>query len=250
MFGRVAKTIGGLRAHELAGLVFIAIFLVGVVFSACSDNEATLSAPNPTATTAPVPTATAVAEPTAAPEPAPAAEDDGATVAIGDATVARYRVAEELRMQGQIVAVGETSDVSGSIAFDADGAVVPDDSKLTVSMTDFVSDEDRRDNWVRRRFQSQFPAAEMTVTAVEGMPWPLPESGAATFKLIGDMTIEGATSEVAWNVNALFAPGAVTGQAQTVITFDQFEMDKPSLPFIISVDDEITLEIDIDAAVE
>ena len=240
------------RAHELAGLVFIAIFMVGVLFSACSDSDDSQPAAglaDPTATVAP----TAAPEPTPAPTAAPAvpdADEGGATITVGESTVARYRVAEELRMQGQIVAVGETSDVSGSIAFDADGAVVPGDSKLTVSMTSFESDEDRRDNWVTRRFQAQFPTAEMTVTAVEGMPWPLPESGAATFKLIGDMTIEDATSEATWNVNALFAPGAVTGQAQTVVTFDQFQMDKPSLPFIISVEDEITLEIDIDAAVE
>ena len=242
----------GLRAHELAGLAFIAIFLVGVLFSACSDNDEFQPAPAPTATTAPAPTAapTVAPEPTAPPT-APDADETGATVTVGDATVARYRVGEELvRLPAPIVAVGETSDVSGAIVFDADGAVVPDESALTVSMTGFVSDEDRRDNWVRRQFSAQFPNAEMTVTAVEGMPWPLPDSGAATFKLIGDMTIMGATSEVAWNVNAVFAPGAATGQAQTVITFEQFEMDKPALPFIISVEDEITLEIDIDAAVE
>ena len=257
MLVNLAKSVGrklkGLRAHELAGLAFIAVFLVGVVFSACSDNEPAQVAPAETATSAPAPTMAPTVAPEATAAPAPELPDAsvGKTVAVGGATVARYRVGEELvRLPAPIVAVGETSDVSGAIAFDADGAVVPDASTLTVSMTGFVSDEDRRDNWVRRQFSAQFPNAEMTATAVEDMPWPLPDSGAATFKLIGNMTIMGATSEVTWNVNALFAPGAVTGQAQTVITFDQFDMDKPALPFIISVEDEITLEIDIDAAVE
>ena len=242
--GAAARMFRGLRAYQWAGLALIAVFMVGVLVTACSDNDDSQPAAAPAPTAAP----TATAEPTPAPTAAP--EESGATVAIGDATVARYRVGEDLRIQGQIVAVGETSDVSGAIVFDGDGAVVPDASSLTVSMTGFVSDEDRRDNWVRRRFQAQFPTAELTATSVEGMPWPLPETGAATFTLIGDMTIEGATSEVTWNVNALFGPGSVTGQAQTVITFNQFAMDKPSLPFIISVEDEITLEIDIDATVE
>ncbi len=237
-----ARTFRGFRAYQWAGLALIAVFMVGVLVTACSGNDDSQPAAAPIPTAAP----TATAEPTATPAPG----ENGATVSIGDSTVARYRVGENLRMQGQIVAVGETSDVSGAIVFDADGAVVSDASTLTVSMTGFVSDEDRRDNWVRRRFQAQFPTAELTATSVEGMPWPLPETGAATFTLIGDMNIEGVTSEVIWNVNALFAPGAVTGQAQTVITFDQFEMDKPSLPFIISVEDEITLEMDIDAAVD
>lgn len=238
----IARTFRGFRAYQWAGLALIAVFMVGVLVTACSGNDDSQPAAAPTPTVAP----TATAEPTATPAPG----ENGATVAIDEATVARYRVGENLRIQGQIVAVGETSDVSGAIVFDGDGAVVTDASALTVNMTGFVSDEDRRDNWVRRRFQAQFPTAEMTVTSVSGMPWPLPETGGATFTLTGDMTIEGATSEVTWNVNALFGPGSVTGQAQTVITFDQFEMDKPSLPFIISVEDEITLEIDIDAAVE
>lgn len=238
----IARTLRGFRAYQWAGLALIAVFMVGVLVTACSGNDDSQPAAAPTPTVAP----TATAGPTATPAPG----ENGATVAIGEATVARYRVGENLRIQGQIVAVGETSDVSGAIVFDGDGAIVPDASALTVNMTGFVSDEDRRDNWVRRRFQAQFPTAEMTVTSVSGMPWPLPETGGATFTLTGDMTIEGATSEVTWNVNALFGPGSVTGQAQTVITFDQFEMDKPSLPFIISVEDEITLEIDIDAAVE
>lgn len=238
----IARTLRGFRAYQWAGLALIAVFMVGVLVTACSGNDDSQPAAAPTPTVAP----TATAGPTATPAPG----ENGATVAIGEATVARYRVGENLRIQGQIVAVGETSDVSGAIVFDGDGAIVPDASALTVNMTGFVSDEDRRDNWVRRRFQAQFPTAEMTGTSVSGMPWPLPETGGATFTLTGDMTIEGATSEVTWNVNALFGPGSVTGQAQTVITFDQFEMDKPSLPFIISVEDEITLEIDIDAAVE
>lgn len=238
-----ARMLRGLRAYQWAGLALIAVFLVGVLVTACSGNDDSQPAVAPIPTVAP----TATAEPTATPAPG----ENGATVSIGDPTVARYRVGEELvRLPSPIVAVGETSDVSGAIVFDGDGAVVPDASALTVSMTAFVSDESRRDNWVRRQFSAQFPTAEMTVTAVEGMPWPLPESGGATFTLTGDMTIMGATSEVTWDVTTLFAPGAVTGQAQTVITFDQFEMDKPSLPFIISVEDEITLEIEIDAAVD
>lgn len=238
-----ARMFRGFRAYQWAGLALIAVFMVGVLVTACSGNDDSQPAAAPIPTVAP----TATAEPTATPAPG----ENGATVSIGDSTVARYRVGEELvRLPAPIVAVGETSDVSGAIVFDGDGAVVPGASALTVSMTGFVSDESRRDNWVRRQFSAQFPTAEMTVTAVEGMPWPLPESGGATFKLTGDMTIMGATSEVTWDVTTLFAPGAVTGQAQTVITFDQFEMDKPSLPFIISVEDEITLEMDIDAAVD
>ena len=238
-----------MRPPELVGLLFIVIFLVGALLSACSEGESGA----PELTTAPA-QSTAAQEPTAAPTAAPTAQTGtdtgGASVTVGDAAVARYKVGEELvRLPAPIVAIGETSDVMGSIVFDADGGVVSDASTLIVSMTGFVSDEDRRDNWVRREFSAR-TTAEMTVTAVNGMPWPLPESGDAAFTLAGDMTIQGATSPVTWDVEARFAPGAVTGQAKTVITFEQFEMDKPALPFIISVEDEIYLEIDIDATVE
>ena len=167
--------------------------------------------------------------------------------------MARYIVGEELRgVDLPIKAIGETSDVSGSVVFEDDGEVDSDSSVLQVGLTGFRSDEDRRDRWVRSSLFNtrQFPNAELVVRGFDYLPWPLPESGEATFELYGDLTIQEVTKSVTWDVTAQFDGGSVTGQAKTMITFDQFELDKPTFAFILSVDDEIFLEIDLVASID
>ena len=97
---------------------------------------------------------------------------------------------------------------------------------------------------------SQFPSAELAVNGFDYLPWPLPESGEASFELHGDLTIQDVTKSVTWDVTAQFDGGSVEGQAKTMITFDQFELSKPTFAFILSVDDEIFLEIDLVASIE
>ena len=225
--------------------------LCSVLLLSCSgggEPEPPTPAPPPTAAPA-VPTATAQPEPTQAPESA----ETGVMVSVSEGSVARYSVTEQLaRLSSPIDAVGETGDVQGAIVFDADGNVDPDQSVITVAVAGLTSDEDRRDGYVRNNTlaTSRFPSVELRVTAVEGLDWPFPDSGQTTFRLTGDMTVREVTSTVTWDVEAQSTSGAVTGQARTVITFDQFELSKPSLAFIVSVEDEIRLELDIIATIE
>ena len=167
--------------------------------------------------------------------------------------MARYIVGEELRgVDLPIKAIGETSEVSGSIVFEDDGEVDSESSLLQVGLSGFRSDEDRRDRWVRTSLfdTGQFPNAELVVRGFDYLPWPLPESDEATFEMYGDLTIQEVTKSVTWDVTAQFDGGSVAGQARTMITFDQFELSKPTFAFILSVDDDIFLEIDIVASIE
>ena len=237
------------------------VALCSVLLLACSgggEPEPPTPAPPPTAAPA-VPTAPAQPEPTQAPASppqsvqAPQEVAGGVIVSISEGSVARYSVTEQLaRLSSPIDAVGETGDVQGAIVFDADGNVDPDQSVITVAVAGLTSDEDRRDGYVRNNTlaTSQFPSVELRITAVEGLDWPFPDSGETTFRLTGDMTIREATGPVTWDVEAQASDGAVTGQARTVITFDQFDLSKPSLAFIVSVEDEIRLELDIIATIE
>ena len=174
-------------------------------------------------------------------------------VTISDGSVARYSVTEQLaRLSSPIDAVGETGDVEGAIVFESDGSIDPDRSVITVALAGLTSDESRRDRYVSNRVfdTSQYPNAELTITGVEGLDWPFPDSGETTFQLMGDLVIRDVSSPVTWDVEAQSTGGGVvTGQAKTVVTFDQFELSKPALAFIISVEDEIRLELDINATI-
>lgn len=185
------------------------------------------------------------------PEPTqPGEARGGATITIGDGTLARYVIGEQLANRDlPNDAIGETPNVSGSIVFDGDGNVLSEQSTLVVDVSTLESDSGRRDNYLRDNSlqTATFREATLVVTDVVNLPWPLPESGEATFMLIGDFTVRDVTKQVEWEVTAQFGP-EISGQAVTVFTFDYFEMSKPRLAFILSLDDEIRLEIDFVAS--
>ena len=166
--------------------------------------------------------------------------------------MARYRVEEELARFGRGEAVGESSDVSGAIVFRVDGSVDPDRSRIMIDLRTLRSNEARRDNFLRTRSleSNRFPIAEFVVRDAPGLTLPLPQSGEVIFQLEGDMTLHGETRPLEWDAIAQFGTTSAIGQVRTSFTFATFGMSKPSLIFIISVEDEIRLEVDYVGTVE
>ena len=172
-------------------------------------------------------------------------------VTTPDGNAVRYRVREQLvGVELPNDAVGETSDVSGGITFDAAGSVIASASSFQVNAATLRSDKDRRDGYVRGRLlqASEHPTVELTPTAIEGLALPLPTSGSRTFQLRGDLTVRGVTRPTTWQVNATFDGSKVTGSAATTFTFAEFGLTQPRVPVVLSVADTITLEYDFSLA--
>jgi polyisoprenoid-binding protein YceI len=72
----------------------------------------------------------------------------------------------------------------------------------------------------------------------------LPAEGEVTFQIVGDMTLHGVTRPLTWDASAQFEGDSVSGQARTSFTFDEFDMDVPSVSVVLSVENDIRLEID------
>ena len=211
------------------------------------------------ATAVPAPTeamAAATEPPASSPteEPAEQPAAGAATVfTLGEGTIARYRVEEELANTGFFVAVGETTDVAGAIAFDANGAVVAEASRIVVQAATLRTDSNRRDGYVRNRTleTDSYPEVVFVPTAIDGLPDSITDaSGDVAFTITGDLTVKDQTREVTWDATATFAgDGAVTGIASVEFTFDDFGMDKPRVAVVLSVDDTIRLELDFQGAI-
>jgi polyisoprenoid-binding protein YceI len=168
-------------------------------------------------------------------------------VASGPGNKARYRVRE--RLLGKELdndAVGETSTITGSIALDAQGAIVRTGSGFSVEMAGLKSDQSRRDNYVRNRLLAtdSFPTTRFAITSVRGLPSPLPTSGKVQFQLLGDLTVKGVTRPTTWSVSADVSGDRLTGKASTLFTFAQFQLTQPKVRIVLSVNDTIRLEYD------
>lgn len=159
---------------------------------------------------------------------------------------ARYLVREQLAgLEFPNDAIGRTAGVTGRLVIGADGTVARDASRFEIDLASLQSDEDRRDNYLRRRTleTETHPTAVFVPTAIRGLSMPL-AADERTFEIVGDLTIKQVTRPVTWTVTAHQADGAVTGTARTQFTFEEFGLTKPSLARLLSVADEIRLEYD------
>lgn len=159
----------------------------------------------------------------------------------------RYRVREQLvGVDFPNDAIGKSAKISGEIAVDADDGVLSEASRFVIDASAFVSDRERRDGYVRDRLLTaeQYPTIVFVPTGVRGLTIPPSGSGTSTFELLGDLTLRGVTRSTTWRATARFENGQVSGTASTRFTFADFEMEKPRVRSVLSVDDTIGLEYD------
>jgi polyisoprenoid-binding protein YceI len=167
---------------------------------------------------------------------------------ITTGTRARYKVTEQLAgISFPSDAVGTTEAVTGAIIVNPDGSIAPE-SKLTVDLKTLTSDQSMRDGYIQQRTleTDKFPTLVIVPKRAVGLPAPLPagQQAQAGFQLIVDMTLHGVTKETTWNVVATFGNTSVGGRATTTVQFGDFNMTKPTLARLLSVDDKIQLEIE------
>lgn len=160
---------------------------------------------------------------------------------------ARYRVREQLAgLDLPNDAVGVTNRLTGAIVIGDNGQPIAAQSKIVVDATELKTDNNNRDNYVRRNTlqTEQFRTIELVPTSFRGLPAQLPTSGTHSFELVGNLKIRDQTRSVVWRVTAQFSPGRVTGTAVTRFTFADFNMTQPSVSRVLGVSNAIGLEYD------
>lgn len=201
--------------------------------------------PAPTAqpTEAATPTATATVAPTSA-----ATTAGGITFTVASGSKAVVRVTEQLADRQDLSDAVLTSEkVSGEFTFLSGGTFSPS-SRIAVDLTALTSDNRTRDNFIKGETLNtrQFPEAVFVPTRAEGLT-SLPASGDMTFKLTGQMTIRGVTKELTFDVKATRNGADLTATANVTpaFQFGTFGMSQPRVFSVISIKDEIRLEVRI-----
>jgi polyisoprenoid-binding protein YceI len=167
---------------------------------------------------------------------------------VPEGSEVRYRVREQLvGLSFPNDAVGATSAVEGAVVFDAQGRLVPGDSRFTVDLRTLRSDEARRDNYLRRNTleTERHPTVTFTPAEARGLPVPLPASGSVPFELLGDLTVKEVTRRLSWSASASFEGPRVVVRARTAFRFGDFGLRIPRVSVVLSVDDDIKLEADL-----
>jgi polyisoprenoid-binding protein YceI len=166
-------------------------------------------------------------------------------------STANYVAQEELATIGANEVVGTTNAIIGSILFDENGVPL-ECSNFAVDMRTLVTDESKRDNFLRENTleSDTFPFAMFVVSSVEGLEDGLVEGEAVAAQLVGDLTLHGVTRTATWEAEITLSDGTITGTATTTFVIADYEMEKPIVGPVTSIDDEIELNVDITATSE
>jgi polyisoprenoid-binding protein YceI len=169
----------------------------------------------------------------------------------GEESTASYVAMEELASVGANEVVGTTNAIIGSILFDEDGNPLPC-SNFAVDMRTLVTDENRRDNYLRENTleSDAYPFAIFIVSAVEGLDGPIADGDTVTATLVGDLTLHGVTQSASWDAEITRDGDTLTGTATHTFLIEDYDMEKPIVGPVVSIEDEVTLNIEVTANLE
>ncbi len=152
-----------------------------------------------------------------------------------------YRVSETLFKEGNRLntAVGTTTAVQGEIIVDR---VRPANSRIgtiTVNISQFKSDSDRRDNAIRRWWleSAKYPNAAFTVTEIRGLPDTYQDGREVPVQIIGYLKVRGITRPTNWAATIKLEGNKLTVTGSTTIKMTDFGFDPPSLTFLRAEND-------------
>ena len=224
---------------------FLSLVLTSVAVAACGG----AGVPAALATASPTPAATASPTPAPTPTAAPTAAAGSITFTVKDGSKAIVRVTEQLADRQDLSDAVLTSDkMTGEFTLQPDGTFAAS-SKIVVDLTALSSDSRQRDNFIKQDTLSvrQFPNATFIPTRTEGLTLPLPASGDLSFKLTGQMTVHGVTKDVSFDVKAkrTGADLSATATVTPAMQFGTFGMTQPRVFSVLSIKDEIRLEVQL-----
>ena len=251
-FRRIAIAIAALAVLG-GGTLFI---LDQTIFAPVESGTGTPVAPTLAAPTQPAaepaePTSAAPTAPSATEAAAPStgASDTGAVLYRIDASQSevRYEVGETFFNQNNrfAIAVGRTRGIAGDILVDFAQPSNSQIGEIAIDVSQFTSDESRRDNFIRRDgLQSSiYPTARFVATSIEALPDQVAVGDQVTFTVNCDLTVKETTRLVTWNLTLTVEDGRLVGSASTEILMSDFGVGPIQLP-ILATEDLVKLFFD------
>jgi polyisoprenoid-binding protein YceI len=155
-----------------------------------------------------------------------------------------YRVKETLASIGATEAVGRTPDVTGSITLDGSTLTA---AEFTADLTTLRSDNDRRDGQLERQAleTGQFPTATFTLTAPIELDAAPADGATVEVTAVGDLTLHGVTRPVEIPLQARLSGDVITVAGSLPIVFADFGIAKPESMMVLSVEDQGTMELQL-----
>lgn len=160
---------------------------------------------------------------------------------------ASFTLDEEL-MGAPKTVVGTTSLVDGSITIDLAELSKTTVSPIQIDAGDFTTDNDMRNNAIRRFvLQSNSEANRyitFTPTVIDGLPSEVEVGATFQLQITGDLTISGVTNPVTFVTDITVASESqISGRATAQVLRSDYNLTIPSVPSVANVGDQVQLEL-------
>jgi polyisoprenoid-binding protein YceI len=170
------------------------------------------------------------------------------TVVPGESSIS-YEVGEVFINQGNVfnVAVGVTDLVSGEIQIDTSNPQNSRIGTISVDISKFTSDSNRRDNAIRGNWleSNAYPIATFTPTKIEGIPVTGEEGVSYALTITGDMTIRDITKEVTFEATVKVEDEVLSGTAETMLLMSDYDIGPIDIIGILKTEDEVKLTFNL-----
>jgi polyisoprenoid-binding protein YceI len=144
--------------------------------------------------------------------------------------------------------VGVTKTIKGEIALDRANVANSQIGDVTINISEFVSDNPRRDGFIRQNFleSNKYPFATLTNATVSGLPATTYKEGTTLeFKIKGTLTVHENKRETVFDATGTFKDGTLVVRAVTDLKMSDFKVTPPTIPGLLKVDDPLRLVINL-----
>lgn len=180
---------------------------------------------------------------------APPSGELAGTWAVGDGSIAGYRVREKLAaLPAPSDAVGRTGVMSGQMTITEEaGAFRAGDANFTVDVSQLKSDESRRDNKIRTigLETDKFPQATFVAAEPISIPADAVDGKTVTVDAEGDLTLHGVTKRVSIPLQVRRNGPQIQIVGNYQFGWADFGMTAPSVPPFVSVTGDPKLEFEL-----
>ncbi len=169
---------------------------------------------------------------------------------ITNPTSATFSIGETLRGQ-PFTATGTTNEVSGIVTLDRNMPSKTTLGPIKINAKTFKTDSSGRDFMIKKFIlKAEDEGNEFVVFSpktITGLPTSFENGKTLALEMSGDLTIAGITHPAMFSGTATVNADSVQGTAQAKIKRADYGIVVPSVPFVASVDEEVTLTISLTA---
>jgi polyisoprenoid-binding protein YceI len=160
----------------------------------------------------------------------------------------QYVVDEQFLREGVVdaTAIGVTQEIQGDVMFDPENPQNSDVGTLTIDISAFTSDSERRDNAIRENWleSATYPIATFEPTSIEGLPETYTEGEEITLQITGDLTVRETTSQTTFETTGVIEGNEMRGTATTTVLMTDFGFEPPDIAGVLRAENEVDIIFD------